>query len=342
MIGTITLLNGNRISRPEYIAYRASLHNTTEEVIRGMMHRCEKGDSDFPEDFPESLFVAAESVCADIARSGGEVDPIIEEQVHQHTRTETPPEAPQEDHGQIALQNHETRILEAARNTNLANGWERLSPLFSFGENFDELRSTGPVSPEDVAAVMGYGVSMSKAGVFVAAKAMLRLQALGHDAIVEQYAAEKGLGYSTVSGWLRMEQRIPEDSPARRLLDPTAIAEIVNARYSKDEEENERIRNETLSEACEKKVDTNEARSLVLRVKGESSASKDKPSLREQLSEADREISKLKGALHEIAIIQNSDSGGDWDEIEKARFVARKALGIPEPCIVEQVEQDAA
>ena len=221
----------------------------------------------------------------------------------------------------------EMAILEAARATNLQNGWDKLSGRFDFGENFDQLVDKGPVSPADLASAMAYGSHMAKSGVFLTAKAMLRLQVLGLSNIVEQYAAEKGLGYSTVSGWLRMEQRIPADSPARKLLDPTAIAEIVNARYSKNEEENQRIREETLREACENRVDTSEARSLVLRVKGETSSTSERPSLREQLSELDRQVSKLRAALQSITEIPNSDSGGDWDEIEAARSIAAKALG---------------
>jgi hypothetical protein len=36
---------------------------------------------------------------------------------------------------------------------------------------------------------------------------------------------------------------------------------------------------------------------------------------------------KVVAALHAIAAIEDKMVGGDWDEIEEARTIARKALG---------------
>lgn len=37
-------------------------------------------------------------------------------------------------------------------------------------------------------------------------------------------------------------------------------------------------------------------------------------------------LEAYEAALREIAAIENQDNGGDWDEIEQARGIARKAL----------------
>lgn len=37
-------------------------------------------------------------------------------------------------------------------------------------------------------------------------------------------------------------------------------------------------------------------------------------------------LATYEAALREIAAIENQDNGGDWDEIEQARIIARKAL----------------
>ncbi len=38
------------------------------------------------------------------------------------------------------------------------------------------------------------------------------------------------------------------------------------------------------------------------------------------------EIKRLRGALEEIFAIEDQQYGGDWDEIEQARQIARAAL----------------
>lgn len=38
------------------------------------------------------------------------------------------------------------------------------------------------------------------------------------------------------------------------------------------------------------------------------------------------EIERLRGALSQIVAIENQEYGGDWDEIEQAREIARMAL----------------
>lgn len=46
----------------------------------------------------------------------------------------------------------------------------------------------------------------------------------------------------------------------------------------------------------------------------------------ESLAEAQSEIARIRGALEKIASIENKDFGGDWDEIEEARVIAKIAL----------------
>lgn len=43
--------------------------------------------------------------------------------------------------------------------------------------------------------------------------------------------------------------------------------------------------------------------------------------------ELQSEIERLRRALQAIAGIENQTDGGDWDEIEDARLIARDALG---------------
>jgi hypothetical protein len=44
------------------------------------------------------------------------------------------------------------------------------------------------------------------------------------------------------------------------------------------------------------------------------------------LVDAATEIERLRGALRQILAIEDSYTGGDWDEIEEARLIARDAL----------------
>ena len=44
------------------------------------------------------------------------------------------------------------------------------------------------------------------------------------------------------------------------------------------------------------------------------------------LAAAQAELVKLKNALTEISLIENEMFGGDWDEIEKARNIAKQAI----------------
>lgn len=39
-----------------------------------------------------------------------------------------------------------------------------------------------------------------------------------------------------------------------------------------------------------------------------------------------RDVKRYREALEKIAAIPNAATGGDWDEIEQARDIARKAL----------------
>lgn len=322
--------NGQRIPFEQFLMERADLYSEryksipvifTPECIRKMIQLCEEG-ADWDDQIEEWQQVASE-LC-----------PLMEKSRQIEAALANPPTLSMEVLPATNLQ--EIDILNAARETNLSNGWDRLKDRFDFGTNFDELKDRGPVSPADLAACMGYGASMSKAGVFVAAKAMLRLQALGFDTVVEQYAADRGLGYSTVSAWLRMEQRIPQGSPARQLLDPTAIAEICNARYSKDEDENKRIREETLAEACQKKVDTNEARSLVSLKKGENGGKQERASLRDRVKELENGFKSFLDYFTNVVV----PNYPQWVEEKAVIEEARKILNLPND--TPHSEQEAA
>ena len=45
-----------------------------------------------------------------------------------------------------------------------------------------------------------------------------------------------------------------------------------------------------------------------------------------ELFDAYNEIDRLREALEKILAIENKTEGGDWDEIEEAREIARAAL----------------
>lgn len=47
--------------------------------------------------------------------------------------------------------------------------------------------------------------------------------------------------------------------------------------------------------------------------------------------EAADEIERLRAALGKIAAIENNDWGGDWEEIDQAREIARAVLAKGEP-----------
>lgn len=342
MLGNITILSGAKIPRKEYLAYRASLHaGATEAIVAAALRRCETGESDFPEDFPESLYEMAEAICADVVRSGGEVDPIIEEQVHQHTRTETPLEAPQEEsEGDVAVMvleavpDTDTLILNAAKNARLDNSYTELREKFDFSQDMTDaqVKPGVRICPEDFGQLAGFALDLGKRSLWLAGGAILALQALGKESAIEAIADEFGFSYSHASNLARVCDRIPPEK--RHGLLPTVAQEIATRQYSTDPQKNREIILELCDKAKSEKMNCAQARSNAMLAQGKDVPIVDYSGGKKKLKER---VEELEGALQQIAFIQNSSSGGDWDEIELARSIARNVLGI-----VEQAEEVAA
>lgn len=339
MLGKITILSGQVLTRPEYCQYRASLHaGATEELVRAAMRRCELGESEFPEDFPESLYSMAEQICGDISRSGGDVDPIVEEQVHQHTHTatETPAEASQPESEpeipeletpslEIISKSTETEIVEAARNARLDNAYTILREKFVFAEDMSTAvpKLDAVISPQDYGTLCGFGLDMGRRSLWLAGGAILALQRMGHEGAVEIIADEAGFSYSHASNLARVCDRIPPEQ--RHGLLPTVAQEIATRQYSTDPAKNQEIILGLVEQARTEKWNCAQSRSHAALAQGKDVPITDYSGGKKKLKER---VEELEEALQQIAFIQDSMTGGDWDEIELARSIARKVLGI--------------
>lgn len=264
MLGSITILSGQKIPRNEYLAYRASLGNTDEDTIKVLLRRCETGSSDFPADFPEHLYALAEAICEDVKRSGGDVDPVAEETIHQHTHAapQTPPEPPEEVEVLPMVPNTETLILEAARGAKLeSNGYSRLREVFTFSDDMANViaQENAIVTPEDWGALLGFSVDLGRKSLYLMGTAVNALEAQGHENAVVQLAGEFGIHYSTLSNAARMCQRVPVEK--RVGLYPSVVQEIATKRYDKDDARNQEIILEMVEMARENKWSCEEARS---------------------------------------------------------------------------------
>lgn len=284
----------------------------TPACIHKMLALCAKGE-DWPEEVSEEWESAMAEVC--LIREKSEAIRI---------RLETPIEAPLEivmaesPLGPV-IEATDENMVKAARETNMVNGYERLKAIFDFGKNHDELNPIpgSMATALDYSAVIGYGMSMGESGAKITARALRFLTVLGRDEIIPQIAADRGLSYSTISGLLRAEMRVPLDHPARKTLAMTTIQEIVNARYSKDEKENEAMRMEVLDTATEKGMDSDEARSLVKMKKGrdqEITAGGVRKSTKERIAELEQGFMML---LNHYLNGANSGDWGNWNPEEE-------------------------
>lgn len=297
MLANITILNGNVLTRASYITYRSQLANVPEDLIKQLMRRCETGETEFPPDFPEEHFTLAETICTDIARSGGQVDPIAEETIHQHTHSEPetapvaaitpevlPPTAPTE-----------TLILEAARAARLEGGsYSKLREVFDFSEEMTvvRVREGVIVTPQDWGSLLGLSVDLGKKSCYLMGAAVNALMVSGHENSVIQYAGEIGLDHTTLYNMARVCRLVPTEK--RLGLYPSVVQEIAVRRYDEDDEKNTAIVLELVDQARENKWTCQEARSHSLAKKhGEEPT--DKGPTKKEL---EAEISEMDAFLH--------------------------------------------
>lgn len=331
MIGTITLISGNKISRPEYIAYRASLHaGATEDLVKICMARCERGDSDFPEDFPESLMDMASLICEDISRSGGEVDPVVEDQIH--SRSHAAPKAIKEAEGIEVFPVGPTKcvelqIVDAAKGASKAS-YTELRELFDFGDNLAYVRPKDgmPVTPADWGRVWGFAADWTYSAGWVMADAAAHLDALGFSDALTQLASDFKLAKSTAYNYCRVSRRVPPTCEARKSLPLTTCVEIAAGRYDDDEVKNQEAIDELLQSAIDGGWNASEARSHAKMRKGIEEPVEGRKSLREQLSEMDRRVFSMTEALQKFI---SHYPGGINPDLDEACNMARACVKSP-------------
>lgn len=321
MLGNITTSDGQTHPRREYAEMVAVKHSVPVASIYLLLRACELSEP-LPENMPQEYFSVMEEICLDVARSGGEPDTTL-------VVTEKRVLAPS-----LAQECTDENIVKAARETTVVNGFEELKDIFDFGSLHDELvpKKDAIVTPMDYAKAIGYGISMGEGGAKITARALRHLHVLGKEDAITQIAADRGLSYSTISALLRTELRVPLDHPCRKVLPMTVMQEICNARYSKDEKENEGVRLELLNEATKNRWDSDEARSATKMRRGhdaqisDGSSGPSKKALQARVEELEE---ALKGMMEEYLELANSGDARHWDPEEKPSVIAsRKALGI--------------
>lgn len=335
MLGKITLISGSVVSRSDYIPYRTSLHHgATEELVRGAMRRCETGETEFPPDFPEALYSMCEEICTDIARSGGELDPVVAEQVHQHVKA-----APEtlvddfleEDEVEVLppTPDTETGIVEAARGARLDNAYAILREKFTFSDDMSNAvpKEGALISPQDYGTLCGFGLDMGRRSLWLAGGAILALQRLGHEKAVEIIADEAGFSYSHASNLARVCDRIPPEKRAGLL--PTVAQEIATRQYSTDPAKNQEIILDLVEQAVEGKMNCAQARSHAMLAQGKDVPITDYSGGKKKLKER---VTELEEALQALVFLarQHCPTGSI------AITDAQKALGIESPELAEQ------
>lgn len=253
----------------------------TPACIHKMLALCAKGE-DWPEEVSEEWEAAMAEVC--LIREKSEAIRI---------RLETSVEAPleivmAESPLSPVIEATDENMVKEARKITLANGYQELSSQFEFGDEHDDLRpkKDAIVTPVDYSKAFSYGLAMGEGGAKIAARALRHLHVLGKDDAITQICADRHLSYSTVSALLRAEMRVPINHPSRKALPFTVLQEIANARYSKDEKENEAKRLELLDQATKDHWDSDEARSHVKMAKeGDNGQEELRKSAKERISE---------------------------------------------------------
>lgn len=297
--------------------------------IQKMVDVCRNGD-DLPEDSPKEDYEIIETICQLLEQSKQwEAARAAPETPAEPCLTEEPDKAPVI--LEATLSTNEL-VLKGALETRLDNGgYSRLAEVFVFDDDMLNLRTKdGAIeTPEHAGMLMGLGADLGKRGIWLCIQGAQRLMVKGLSEAMEQVCASLKLSPQSVYNYLGT---LPYATPeARKTLPPTVLVELCRGRYADDDAENDRVKKELVQEAIQGGWDSSEARSHARMRKGKDEPVEGRPSLREQLSAQDREISRLKQALRDIYDIQNSMSTLiDWAEIDKAMDIARLALGIPE------------
>jgi hypothetical protein len=240
------------ITREQLSERLAGKYKVDIKTASKLISICER-DDELHEDAPNNHFALLEEACAIIQFDRGEIDAkelkmtIVKQEFAEGT---------------------EESILEAALNTRLDNGYSKLSERYDFGEFMTQFKPKEGVvpTPEDYAAAIGLGVDMSSKGMWLAGDGIRYLYATGHENVLTQIASSLKMSYSHVSNWHRAASRIP--AHLRNEISPTVAVEIATAKFSDDEQENNRKVVQLVEQARKEKWSCQEARSHVRAEKG--------------------------------------------------------------------------
>lgn len=287
------------ITRQQLAEMLAGKYKTDIKTALKLISICERED-ELDEDSPNNHFALLEEACAIIAFDRGEIDAkeLKMTIVKQETEIGT-----------------EESILEAALNTRLDNGYSKLSERYDFGEFMTQFKPKEGIipTPEDYAAAIGMGVDMSSKGMWLAGDGIRYLYATGHENVLTQIAASLKMSYSHVSNWHRAAARIP--AHLRNEISPTVAVEIATAKFSEDEQENNRKVLQLVDQARKEKWSCQEARS---HVKAEKGGSIEKPVKLSWVSEF--------GGNEDLLVIACQWSiGGGAGELDQFHFIGKLA-----------------
>jgi transcriptional regulator with XRE-family HTH domain len=240
------------LTRQQLSEMLAGKYKTDIKTASRLISICER-DDEIEEDAPNNYFALIEEACAIIAFDRGEIDAkelkmtIVKQEFAAGT---------------------EESILEAALNTRLDNGYSKLAERYDFGEFMTQFKPKDGIvpTPEDYAAAIGMGVDMSSKGMWLAGDGIRYLYATGHENVLTQIAANLKMSYSHVSNWHRASARIP--AHLRNEISPTVAVEIATAKFSDDEQENNKKILQLVDQARKEKWSCQEARSHVRAEKG--------------------------------------------------------------------------
>jgi hypothetical protein len=285
------------ITRQQLSEMLAGKYKTDIKTAAKLISICER-EEELDEDAPNNHFALLEEACAIIAFDRGEIDAkeLKMTIVKQETEIGT-----------------EESILEAALNTRLDNGYSKLSERYDFGEFMTQFKPKEGIipTPEDYAAAIGMGVDMSSKGMWLAGDGIRYLYATGHENVLTQIASSLKMSYSHVSNWHRAAARIP--AHLRNEISPTVAVEIATAKFSDDEQENNRKVLQLVDQARKEKWSCQEARSHVKAEKGESA---EKPVKLSWISEF--------GGNEELLVIACQWSiGGGAGELDQFHFIGK-------------------
>jgi hypothetical protein len=157
------------------------------------------------------------------------------------------------------------------------------------------------------------GVDMSSKGMWLAGDGIRYLYATGHENVLTQIASSLKLSYSHVSNWHRAASRIPLH--LRNEISPTVAVEIATAKFSDDEQENNKKVLQLVEQARKEKWSCQEARSHVRAEKG---GSIEKPTKLSWVQEF--------GGNEDLLVIACQWSiGGGAGELDQFHFIGKLA-----------------